>query len=103
MMLRTLACEPARWVAMLPQKFSAATTFMVPEPADVEVSQAVASIATAPRTARATHLGLDTGCSIPVAHVTCASLLRYHHAYAETEARTRPGSRPRAEPLAGRL
>jgi Fe2+ or Zn2+ uptake regulation protein len=64
---------------------------MAPEPADVEVPQAVASEMTAPTTARAMHLGVDTASSIPVAHVTCASLLRYN------------GPMPRPSPVRDRV
>src|SRR5216683_10192 len=110
MMLRTVAREPASWVAMLPQKFSVATTLRVAESEEVEIPQAVASD-TAPRTARATRAGtrakcmfatadVDTASSIPVAHVTCARALRYNAQYAQTQPGARPRSRPRVERLA---
>ena len=48
MMLWTVASEPASWVAMLPQKFSAATTWRPPLPAPVAVApQPVRRLATA--------------------------------------------------------
>src|SRR5712692_2964024 len=119
MMLRTVACEPASWAAMLPQKFSAATTLMVPEPDGAQFPQAVASKTTAPRIAKAKMAFLRASItartvrrtlihlrwwarnpsSIPVAHVTCASLLRYNASHAQTQ----PGSRPGAERLATRV
>src|SRR5712692_9536757 len=111
MMLRTVACEPASWVAMLPQKFSVATTRTAAESEGVEIPQAVASDATAPRTARAIRgdprpksmfapADVDTASSIPVAHVACARPLRYNGGHAQAQSGARPGSRPRVERLA---
>jgi hypothetical protein len=58
MMLSTVAREPASWVAILPQKFSVATTWMVPDATDVGLPQAVASDMMAPRAARAVRVDL---------------------------------------------
>jgi hypothetical protein len=57
MMLRTVACAPASWVAMLPQKFSVATTLIVPEAVDVGLAQPDASDRIAPIAAKAIRVG----------------------------------------------
>src|SRR5260370_13520106 len=101
MMLRTVACEPASWVAMLPQKFSVATTRTAAESEDVGIPQAVPSDAKAPRMTRVTRAdprpqGMlatadgDTASSIPVAHAACARPLRHYR------------STPRPRPTHGR-
>src|SRR5712664_2828298 len=108
MMIRSVAREPASWVAMLPQKFSAATTLTAAESEGVEIPQPVVSDTTATRTARANTADprmkcvlatadVDTAGSIPVAHVACARPLRYNGRHAQTQSGARPGSRPRVE------
>src|SRR4029077_4855061 len=111
MMLRTVACEPASWAAMLPQKFSVATTLRVPELAAGELAQADMRSARTPRMHAVVdrsnfHTSTDPAgnrSSIPVAHVTCATALRYNGRHAETESSARPRSRPRARWLATRV
>jgi hypothetical protein len=58
MMLTTVACEPASWFAMLPQKFWVATTVSVPEDAVVAFPQALASDRIAPTAVRAIKVDL---------------------------------------------